>query len=649
MACNDTPTCLPCNPCTTCDPCNPDYTDVGCCDIIPTRCVTYSGEDITCLNIKKYETLDQVLQHLKDVICPLGPGGFGDFDYGCFASVGITTEQEFVEFICDIICQILGTNTPGNVNSLSSLYALIQSLTTTVTTMNTQNLINCFATLTGLSTPQNLTNLLTGIQQAICNLDVRITALETGGIETNITVFNFEKDVELTAYGVHNHTLTARAILDPDLDNSITTSNMGLFCSSPVLSAVDTQSINFTTSGVKSHTITGDVKISANVGNALSIMADGLFVNPTYVSETPLTAIDSTSIDFTTSGVSNHTITGSIKLDPSLLNIAQITANGLLVSSALIQDPITPVDSGSVDLTVTGTSGHTLRADVVISSTAGNGLVLLPDGLYSASSVGNYWGLSGNSVLSTNFIGTTNSQPLNFRVNNVKSGRLYSSGDTSFGYQAGSSNTGGLITAVGYQASYLNTTGNNNTAVGSQALKNNLIGVGCTAIGDQSLLSSDGNYNTALGASSLQKLQTGVGNTAVGTFAGSNFSVGAELVGNYNTFLGFSAMNSNGEPNVSTSIAIGKNASVSADNMCVIGGTGADAVSVVIGDSEAEVCAIFETVSTTKGILLPRMTKAQRDLIPSPVAGLAVYQTDNTPGLRVYNGTNWMKYTETID
>jgi hypothetical protein len=55
--------------------------------------------------------------------------------------------------------------------------------------------------------------------------------------------------------------------------------------------------------------------------------------------------------------------------------------------------------------------------------------------------------------------------------------------------------------------------------------------------------------------------------------------------------------------------------------------------------------------STTKGLYLPRMTKTQRDAIPVTAAsfGLAVYQTDNTPGLRVYNGTNWMRYTETID
>lgn len=59
--------------------------------------------------------------------------------------------------------------------------------------------------------------------------------------------------------------------------------------------------------------------------------------------------------------------------------------------------------------------------------------------------------------------------------------------------------------------------------------------------------------------------------------------------------------------------------------------------------------AALDITSTTRGLLLPRMTKTQRDAISSPVAGLAVYQTDNTPGLRVYNGTNWMRYTETTD
>lgn len=70
---------------------------------------------------------------------------------------------------------------------------------------------------------------------------------------------------------------------------------------------------------------------------------------------------------------------------------------------------------------------------------------------------------------------------------------------------------------------------------------------------------------------------------------------------------------------------------------------------VAIGTTSPNSSALLDLTSTTKALLLPRMTKTQRDAISSPVAGLAIYQTDNTPGLRVYNGTNWMKFTETTD
>lgn len=56
-----------------------------------------------------------------------------------------------------------------------------------------------------------------------------------------------------------------------------------------------------------------------------------------------------------------------------------------------------------------------------------------------------------------------------------------------------------------------------------------------------------------------------------------------------------------------------------------------------------------EAIATQEGVVLPSMTKAERNLLVSPSIGLMIFQTDNTPGLRVYNGTNWMRFTETID
>lgn len=70
---------------------------------------------------------------------------------------------------------------------------------------------------------------------------------------------------------------------------------------------------------------------------------------------------------------------------------------------------------------------------------------------------------------------------------------------------------------------------------------------------------------------------------------------------------------------------------------------------IQIGSGSHETSGALVINSTTKGLVLPRMTKVQRDAIASPIAGMAVYQTDNTPGLRVYNGTNWIKYSESTD
>jgi len=56
--------------------------------------------------------------------------------------------------------------------------------------------------------------------------------------------------------------------------------------------------------------------------------------------------------------------------------------------------------------------------------------------------------------------------------------------------------------------------------------------------------------------------------------------------------------------------------------------------------SNANASAILELTSTTRGLLLPRMTSAERDAIASPVAGLVVYNTTDNK-ISWYNGTAW--------
>jgi microcystin-dependent protein len=53
--------------------------------------------------------------------------------------------------------------------------------------------------------------------------------------------------------------------------------------------------------------------------------------------------------------------------------------------------------------------------------------------------------------------------------------------------------------------------------------------------------------------------------------------------------------------------------------------------------------AMLDVKSTSKGLLAPRMTAAQRALIVSPAAGLTVYQTDAQAGYYFYTGAYWKK------
>ena len=55
----------------------------------------------------------------------------------------------------------------------------------------------------------------------------------------------------------------------------------------------------------------------------------------------------------------------------------------------------------------------------------------------------------------------------------------------------------------------------------------------------------------------------------------------------------------------------------------------------------ADSTAMLDISSTTKGLLIPRMTSQHRTAIAAPATGLLIYQTDGDPGFYYYNGTTW--------
>ena len=70
----------------------------------------------------------------------------------------------------------------------------------------------------------------------------------------------------------------------------------------------------------------------------------------------------------------------------------------------------------------------------------------------------------------------------------------------------------------------------------------------------------------------------------------------------------------------------------------------AQSVGINADGSAANATAILDLKSTTKGLLPPRMTYAQRQAISSPATGLMIYCTDCGAGgqAHVYNGTAWV-------
>ena len=62
---------------------------------------------------------------------------------------------------------------------------------------------------------------------------------------------------------------------------------------------------------------------------------------------------------------------------------------------------------------------------------------------------------------------------------------------------------------------------------------------------------------------------------------------------------------------------------------------------VGIGTTKPDASAMLDIASNSKGLLIPRMTLAQRGNIKSPANGLMVYQTDFFSGFYFFDGSSW--------
>ena len=222
------------------------------------------------------------------------------------------------------------------------------------------------------------------------------------------------------------------------------------------------------------------------------------------------------------------------------------------------------------------------------------------------------WRTTGNAGINplNNFIGTTDNNPLQLRVNNLHAGQIHpESGNVFFGLKAGPNNTTGYSNlALGNGALFVNTIRNNLVAIGDSALYNNGIGVlfnyqsaGNTAIGSKALFANttgylntangfralysntSGNENTANGYQALYSNSTGYENTANGvqalytnTTGFWNIAIGHQSLyfntsGSENTANGFRALedNTTGTNNTASGLFSMRNNTTGSDNTAI--------------------------------------------------------------------------------
>lgn len=224
-----------------------------------------------------------------------------------------------------------------------------------------------------------------------------------------------------------------------------------------------------------------------------------------------------------------------------------------------------------------------------------------------------------------------------------------------------SSGTGNIILGRDNADNYNST---NSVFIGENVLEIATDSADSVIVGANSgnLMTTGSIKNTSCGEGTFAALTTGARNTALGNIAGGTLTTGLN-----NTMIG---ANTVGAATLSNQIALGYQATSFKDNQVMVGNSSVIEMvphasasanlgtstnpwnnsrlkgNMSVGSSTDPVASsLLEMTSTSQGLLIPRMTTAQRDAIVSPVDGLMVYDTDRN-SLIIYNGTTSSWFNE---
>lgn len=246
-------------------------------------------------------------------------------------------------------------------------------------------------------------------------------------------------------------------------------------------------------------------------------------------------------------------------------------------------------------------------------------------------SSGPYWSLGGNTISSSDFLGSVNYNPLQFRVNNSLFGKFHPNGGITLGFGANANDNNSIALGTNANAS----ASNQAVALGPSA---NAAGYQSVAIGLSAATSN--NSTVAIGssanASGYQSVAIGLNSSATQN-NGVAIGIGAASSNEQATALGFGA-GSSGQ----NSTAIGYQATATQANSIILGNSANAGNKIGIGTNSPD-----ERLHVVGSLKLVDGTQGNGYVLTSDANGKAKWQ--NTSSLSYYGDTYYNGSGQTLN